>query len=73
MVGSNIFNILGILGLTAIVTPVPIDASMASFDIPVMLAVSLALALLVTWAGRIGRLPGVAMVGVYSGYVWWLL
>lgn len=73
VVGSNIFNILGILGLTAIVTPVPIDASMASFDIPVMLAVSLALALLVTWAGRIGRLPGVAMVGVYSGYVWWLL
>ncbi|PWW02260.1 cation:H+ antiporter [Hoeflea marina] len=73
VVGSNIFNILGILGLTAIVTPVPIDASMASFDIPLMVAVSLALALLLTWAGRIGRAPGFAMVAAYSGYVWWLL
>lgn len=72
VVGSNIFNILGILGLTAMVVPVPVDASMASFDIPFMLGVSLALVALILLAGRIGRPAGVAMLAIYTGYVAWL-
>jgi cation:H+ antiporter len=72
VVGSNIFNILGILGITAMVTPVPVQASMASFDIPVMLAVSLALAGLILITGRINRPAGVAMLAVYGTYVIWL-
>ncbi|WP_412048574.1 calcium/sodium antiporter [Hoeflea sp. Naph1] len=72
VVGSNIFNILGILGVTAMVAPVPVDASMANFDIPVMLAVSLALFALILIAGRIGRGAGLAMLAAYTGYVAWL-
>ncbi|GAB5463569.1 calcium/sodium antiporter [Hoeflea alexandrii] len=72
VVGSNIFNILGILGLTAMVVPVPVEASMASFDIPFMLGVSLALVALILLAGRIGRPAGVAMLAIYTGYVAWL-
>ncbi|VVT18179.1 calcium/sodium antiporter [Hoeflea sp. EC-HK425] len=72
VVGSNIFNILGILGLTAMVVVVPVDASMASFDIPFMLGVSLALVALILLAGRIGRPAGVAMLAIYTGYVAWL-
>jgi cation:H+ antiporter len=72
VVGSNIFNILGILGITAIVVPVPVDASIAGFDIPFMLAVSLAFAALIMVAGRIGRVAGAAMLAVYAGYVAWL-
>lgn len=73
VIGSNIFNILGILGLTAVVIPVPVEASMASFDIPLMLAVTLALIALVLVAGRISRFAGLAMLAVYTGYVAWLL
>ena len=72
VVGSNIFNILGILGITAMVVPVPVESSMASFDIPFMLAVSLALIALILATGRISRGAGVAMVAVYTGYVAWL-
>jgi cation:H+ antiporter len=73
VVGSNIFNILGILGLTAIVVPVPVEASMATFDIPFMVVTSLALIALILVAGRISRIAGLAMVAVYTGYVAWLL
>jgi len=73
VIGSNIFNILGILGLTAVVIPVPVEASMASFDIPLMLAVTLALIALVLVAGRISRFAGLAMLAVYTGYMAWLL
>jgi cation:H+ antiporter len=72
VVGSNIFNILGILGITAMVIPVPVETSMASFDIPFMLAVSLALVALILATGRISRGAGVAMVAAYTGYVAWL-
>lgn len=72
VVGSNIFNILGILGLTAIITPVEVDPAMASFDIPFMLAISLGLALMIATAGRIGRIASSGMLTVYGLYVWWL-
>ena len=72
VVGSNIFNILGILGITAVVVPVPIENSMASFDIPFMLAVSVALIALILIAGRIGRIAGIGMLAIYTGYVAWL-
>ncbi len=73
VVGSNIFNILGILGLTAVVVPVPVEPTMAGFDIPLMLAVTLALIALILVAGRISRFAGLAMLAVYTGYVIWLL
>lgn len=72
VVGSNIFNILGILGLTAVAVPVSVDASIAGFDIPFMLGVSLAFAALIMVLGRIGRLAGLVMLVVYAGYLAWL-
>ena len=71
VVGSNIFNILGILGITAVVVPVPVEASMAVFDIPFMLAVSVGLMALILLAGRIGRGAGIGMLAIYAGYVIW--
>lgn len=71
VVGSNIFNILGILGITAVVVPVPVETSMAVFDIPFMLAVSVGLMALILVAGRIGRGAGIGMLAVYAGYVAW--
>lgn len=72
VVGSNIFNILGILGITAIIVPVPVDPAMAGFDIPIMAGVSVAFAALIFLAGRVGRIAGAAMLVAYTGYVVWL-
>ena len=72
VVGSNIFNILGILGITAIIAPLSVDPSMARFDIPVMLAVSLLLAALLLMTRRINRATGAAILLAYAGYTAWL-
>ena len=69
VVGSNLFNLLGILGLTAIVRPVHVAPQIASLDIWVMLAVSVLLALLLTTRGRVGRLVGSGMIVLYIGYL----
>ncbi len=68
VVGSNIFNVLGILGLTAFVHPVGVGAGFASFDAPVMLAVTLLLAGLLFFAKVIDRRIGGAMVAAYLAY-----
>ena len=72
VLGSNIYNLLGILGVTALVAPVEVPAEIARFDGPVMLAVSCAL-LFVAWTGmRIGRREGGTLLACYGLYVWWI-
>ncbi len=72
IVGSNIYNILFILGVTATVQPIPIPVQIARLDIWVMLA---ATGLLV-YFGRSGfsltRWEGAAFVATYAAYVWYL-
>ncbi|MCC4243141.1 calcium/sodium antiporter [Stappia indica] len=68
VVGSNIFNILGILGLTAAITPVPVAPQMAAFDIPVMVVVSLAIAVLLTVLRRVPQWAGLALLAAYGWY-----
>lgn len=72
VVGSNIFNVLGILGITALIKPVPIDRSMAGFDIPFMAAVSLAFAVVILRFKYLSRPVGALMIAMYTGYVAWL-
>lgn len=69
VVGSNIFNILGILGLTAMVRPMAVVERIATVDIWVMLVVALVVTPLLVWRGRIGRLAGVVFLGAYVVYV----
>ena len=68
-VGSNIFNILGILGLTAAVQPIPIDLRFLSVDVWILLAVSLALCAVLYLFGGMTRRVGFAFMAVYVGYV----
>lgn len=68
VVGSNIFNILGILGITSAVQPLAIPQSMLTFDVPVMIAASLVFAGLVLMAGRISRLAAIAFLAAYAAY-----
>jgi cation:H+ antiporter len=68
VVGSNIFNILGILGITAIVTPVGVGANFAQFDVPVMLVATLVFAGLLLFGKSIGRVTALALLGAYAVY-----
>ena len=70
IVGSNIFNVLGILGATALIAPIPVASRFLTFDLPVMIAVSLVLTALLLTRPVIGRGVGVAMLAGYVAYVW---
>ncbi len=69
VVGSNLFNILGIMGLAAMVTPLPVAGQILSFDIWVMLgATALVLPILVgRW--HPGRGSGVVFLALYGSYI----
>ncbi|MEH0069645.1 calcium/sodium antiporter [Pannonibacter sp. Pt2-lr] len=72
VLGSNIFNIIGILGATAVFHPVAIAPSIASFDIPLMLGVTILLALMLLGLKSINRLAGAAFLLLYAGYCGYL-
>ena len=70
IVGSNIFNVFGILGVTAVIAPIPVAPRFLTFDLPVMIAVSLVLTGLLLTRQVIGRGVGVALLAGYAAYVW---
>lgn len=70
VIGSNVFNLLGVLGLTALLAPSPLSVSpnALAFDLPVMLGVAV-LCLPVFYSGyRITRLEGLLFLGLYLAY-----
>ncbi len=70
IVGSNIFNVLGILGITAVISPVPVAGRFLVFDLPVMIGASMVLTALLLLRPTIGRIAGAAMLIAYAAYVW---
>jgi len=75
IVGSNIFNLLCVLGLAGLVSPqpIPIDPNALSFDFPVMLAVTIA-CLPIFFAGyRISRWNGALFFFYYLAYTSYLI
>ncbi|GIW93556.1 MAG: sodium:calcium antiporter [Pirellulaceae bacterium] len=70
-VGSNIINILGILGLTAIAAPdgVPVPANARDLDLPVMLAVSFASLPVLLTGYKLTRWEGILFLVYYAAYV----
>jgi cation:H+ antiporter len=69
IVGSNIFNVMGILGITAVIAPIPVAGRFLAFDLPVMIAMSILLTVLLLTRPNIGRLMGVTMLAGYVVYV----
>ena len=69
MVGSNIFNILGILGVTALVHPLPVPPEIARFDVWVMLGVALFLFAFAVTGWRVNRAEGAALLLAYVAYL----
>ena len=76
VVGSNIFNVLGILGLTAICFPIAIDRKNMTFEIPFCIGVSVLLTLLALnffngTPSTIGRVDGIILLLLFVGYMWY--
>ena len=76
VVGSNIFNVLGILGLTAICFPIAIDRKNITFEIPFCIGVSVILTLLALnffngTPATIGRVDGIILLLLFVGYMWY--
>ena len=67
VVGSNIANVLLILGLAAIVRPLRVKAQVVRIDVPIMIGVSL-LVLPVLIDGRVSRVEGVVLLAGIAGY-----
>ena len=72
VVGSNVFNLLGILGITALTVPLRIPDEIAAFDIWVMLGAAAILVAAAVSGWRITRAEGAAMLALYAGYLVWL-
>lgn len=69
IVGSNIVNILGIGGATALIAPTSVPGPIASFDAPVMVAVTLLIVLLAATGLRIARSEGAVLLAGYGAYL----
>ncbi len=69
VVGSCIFNLLAILGVTALITPIPVPDEIMSFDIWAMLAAALLVLLFAAFSVTIRRSTGLALIAAYIGYI----
>ena len=69
VLGSNVFNILGILAITALVAPLPVPPAMLALDVWIMAAAALALVAMGVTGWRITRAEGAVLLAAYAGYV----
>ena len=69
VVGSNIFNLAGILGATALVAPMPVPPEILRFDLWAMLGAAAALLLFARSGWRIGRVEGAVLFAGYLAYL----
>ena len=67
VVGSNLFNLALILGVTALIRPLTVDPALVRRDLPVMLAATAAVVVFL-FDGTVGRLEGVLLLASLVGY-----
>ena len=72
IIGSNIFNILGILGCSALIAPFKIEG-MDAVDFGVMIAMAVCLWPVMKPQNRLGRLEGLLLLSFYAAYLVWLV
>ncbi len=66
IVGSNIFNIFGILGTTALIAPIPAEARFAAIDMPWVMIAAVGLTVLAAILGGLPRIAGAALLVAYG-------
>ncbi len=73
IIGSNVFNTLGVLGLTGALQATEIDTSALLRDFPVMLAFTLLMLIFAITKGRFGRTEGAILLIGYISYIAYLI
>jgi cation:H+ antiporter len=69
LIGSNIFNIMAVLGITSMVTPIAVEDSVLTFDMYWVIGIALAMLPILFIGKRIGRLKGVLLLATYITYI----
>ena len=69
VIGSSIFNLLGIAGVTALVAPVGVGAQFIETDIGILLAASAGVVATALVLGRLGRRAGALLLVAYAAYI----
>ena len=69
VIGSSIFNLLGIAGVTALVSPIAVGAQFIETDIGILLAATAGVILLALALGRLGRRAGLLLLTAYAAYI----
>jgi cation:H+ antiporter len=75
VIGSNMFNILGVMAVPALISPSPLEPAVMSRDFPIMIGLSIVLFLVASgWHrdGRISRFEGAALLSAFAAYQWLL-
>ncbi len=69
VIGSNMFNLLAIIGVASLVGPLPVEPKLLKYDLWVMLAASVLIAPFVFRGWRMGRTWGIVFFGLYALYL----
>jgi cation:H+ antiporter len=69
LIGSNIFNIMAVIGITAIVKPIEVGPNTLNIDMIWMLAIALALLPMLLFGRKINRFKGFLLLGTYVAYI----
>lgn len=69
LIGSNIFNILVVIGITSIVTPIPVKRSILEFDMLWVIGIALMLVVMIAIGSKIGRIKGAILLSTYVAYI----
>jgi len=70
VLGSNIYNILGIAGITAVISPIPVSDEMLKVNIAVMIGVSMVLVFIALVVKRFGKRVGFAFLAAYAAFIY---
>lgn len=73
VLGSNLFNILAVMGVTSMMAPIEIPENFLRFDLWVMLAATLAIVPFIILRAPITRLPAMAFICAYGIYIYFVL
>ena len=69
LIGSNIFNILSIIALTALIKPLLVNNSFLSVNLPILIIVTLVFTILLLFANRVNKGTGIAFILAYLGFI----
>jgi len=71
VIGSNIFNLAGVLGIAGLLAPLPAGPELTEFGLPAVAAITLLLGGYVLTGKPIGRKSGLVFIGLYLMFLFW--